>query len=319
MGLLELLAKLRTPLLDKMFLLITELGGEMAFIAVAVVVFWCFSKKDGYLLMTIGFVGMVVNQFLKLSFKVLRPWVKNPDFKAVEAAIDDASGFSFPSGHTQNSVGLYGTLATLSKSSLTRAIFLVLCIIVPFSRLYLGVHTPLDVSFSFFFAIFLICVFKPLFSKIYEKTAYMMIFLSVLSVLALLFVIYVQFIFDPSTLASDQLHNYESALKNAYLILGAILGVLIALPIERRFIKFDESGRWYTQIIKAAFGLLLVLLLLEGLKLPLNYILPENTIARALRYGLVVFFAIVIYPLSFKLYRKLENSIEKSRKIKKAK
>ena len=319
MEFLELLSRLRTPLLDKMFLLITELGGEMAFIAVAVVVFWCFSKKDGYLLMTIGFVGMVANQFLKLSFRVLRPWVKNPDFKAVGAAIPDAGGFSFPSGHTQNSVGLYGTLATVSKSSLTRAIFLVLCLVVPFSRLYLGVHTPIDVGFSFFFAIFLICVFKPIFERIYKNTAHMMSFLFLLCALAILFVIYVQFIFDPSTLSSDQVENYVSALKNAYLILGAIVGVLIALPIERHFIKFSESGKWYTQVLKSAVGLVLVLVLLEGLKLPLNYILPENTLARALRYGLVVLFAISIYPLSFKWFKLLENSIEMSRKIRKIK
>ncbi|MBQ3017520.1 MAG: hypothetical protein IJD89_01105, partial [Clostridia bacterium] len=69
MKLLWLLAELRTPFLDKLFLLITELGGELSFIAVAVIVFWCFSKKNGYLLLSVGFLGMVMNQFLKISFK----------------------------------------------------------------------------------------------------------------------------------------------------------------------------------------------------------------------------------------------------------
>ena len=69
MKFLELLAGLRSPLLDKLFLLITELGGEMVFIAVSVIVFWCVSKKNGYLLLSVGFVGMVVNQFLKKRVK----------------------------------------------------------------------------------------------------------------------------------------------------------------------------------------------------------------------------------------------------------
>ena len=319
MRFLEFLATLRTPLLNKLFLLITELGGEMAFIAVAVIVFWCFSKKNGYLLLSVGFVGMVVNQFLKISFGILRPWDLNPSFEAVPEAVPDAGGFSFPSGHTQNSVGIFGTIATFAKNSWIRAICLVICLIVPFSRMYLGVHTPLDVFFSFFFAILVILTIKPIFCEAYRTTCRMYIFLGVMSILAILFVVYVEFIFDPSTLAENQVHNYTSALKNAYLILGALVGVLIAFPIERHLIKFDEGGKWYTQIFKVVIGLGLVLLLLNGLKLPLNMILPEYTFARTVRYGLVVIFVIAVYPISFKWFRKLENKIEKMRTRKRIK
>ena len=313
MRFLELLATLRTPLLDKLFLLITSLGGEMVFIAVAVIVFWCVSKKNGYLLLSVGFVGMVVNQFLKISVRILRPWDLNPSFSAVPEAVPDAGGFSFPSGHTQNSVGIFGTIFSFAKNKVVRALCLILCIIIPFSRMYLGVHTPLDVFFSFFFAIFLIIAITPIFEFCYKKTARMYIFLGFMAILAVLFATYVQFIFDPSVLDEGQMHNYISALKNAYLILGAIVGVIIAFPIERRFIKFNESGKWYTQVFKVAIGLCLVLGLLEGLKIPLNAFLPENTLARALRYGLVVIFVICIYPISFKWFKKLEDKIERKR------
>lgn len=319
MNFLEFLSTIRTPLLDKLFLLITELGGEMAFIAIAVIVFWCFSKKNGYLLLSVGFVGMVVNQFLKISFGILRPWDLKPGFEAVPQAVPDASGFSFPSGHTQNSVGIFGTISTLVKNEWVKAICLVICIIVPFSRMYLGVHTPLDVSFSFFFAILVILTIKPIFNEAYRTMRRMYLFLGAMSVLAILFVLYVELIFDPSTLAQDQMHNYTSALKNAYLILGALVGVLIAFPIERQFIKFHEGGKWYTQVFKVVIGLLVVLLLLEGLKLPLNAILPEYTLARAMRYGLVVIFVIAVYPISFKWFKKLEDKIENARLKKKSK
>ena len=71
MEFLELLVGLRTPVFDKLFLLITELGGEMAFIAISVIVFWCVSKRDGYLLLCVGFLGTVANQFFKISFRIL--------------------------------------------------------------------------------------------------------------------------------------------------------------------------------------------------------------------------------------------------------
>lgn len=313
MQFLEFLSNFRTPALDKLFLLVTELGGEMAFIAVAVIVFWCFSKRDGYLLLSIGFLGTVANQFLKLSFGILRPWDLNPDFEAVPEAIPDAGGFSFPSGHTQNSIGIFGTISLISKNAWVKAIALLICIIVPFSRMYLGVHTPLDVFFSVFFAILVIMATKPLMYKAYKSNAGMIIFLGVMAIIALSFLIYVELIFDTSSLAVSQMHNYTSAQKNSYLIFGALAGVLIAFPIERKYVKFDESGKWYTQIFKAVIGLIIVLGLLEGLKLPLNAIFDENTIARAIRYGLIVIFVIDIYPISFKWFKRLENKIEKKR------
>ena len=225
----------------------------------------------------------------------------------------DAGGFSFPSGHTQNSVGIFGTVFSFSKNKWMKDVCLILCLIIPFSRMYLGVHTPLDVFFSFFFAIFLIIVISPIFEFCYKKTGRMYAFLGFMSVLAIFFVVYVQFIFDPEVLDESQMHNYTSALKNAYLIFGALVGVLIALPIERYLVKFNEGGKWYTQVFKSAIGIALTLGLLEGLKIPLNAILPEYTIARALRYGLVVIFVIAIYPISFKWFARLEDKIERKR------
>ena len=156
-----------------------------------------------------------------------------------------------------------------------------------------------------------------IFELAYSSAKGMFIFLSSMGVIAVLFLVYVEFIFDPSTLAESQMHNYVSAQKNAYMILGALIGVIISFPIERFLIKFDEKGKWYTQILKVTIGLLLVLGLLNGLKLPLNAILPENTIARSVRYGIVVVFVIAVYPISFKWFRRLEDAIEKRRIAKK--
>ncbi|MBQ3041494.1 MAG: phosphatase PAP2 family protein [Clostridia bacterium] len=316
MEFLELLSGIRTPFFDKVFLLLTELGGEMAFIAIAVITFWCFSKKDGYLLLSIGFFGTIVNQFLKISFRILRPWDINPNFYAVPEAIPDAGGFSFPSGHTQNAVGTFGTIFTITKKRWLKAISVAICLIVPFSRMYLGVHTPLDVMFSFFFAILVIALVKPIFYRIYSKKYGMYIFIAIMGIIALLFLIYLEFIFDPNVLSSDQMHNYISALKNAYLIFGALIGVLISYFIESRYVKFEVSGRWYTQVLKAVIGLILLICLLEGLKLPINAIFDENTIGRALRYALVVIFAVAIYPMSFKLFTRLENKLERKKQQK---
>ena len=109
MELLYALESIRTPFLDKLMALVTNLGGETVFIAAAIIVFWCISKKCGYYMMTVGFAGTIINQFLKLWFRIPRPWVKDPNFSIVESARAEATGYSFPSGHTQNAFATLGS------------------------------------------------------------------------------------------------------------------------------------------------------------------------------------------------------------------
>ena len=106
MGFLYALESIRCPLLDSFFSVITYLGSEWLFIAAAVIVFWCYNKRDGYYLLAAGLIGTVVNQFLKIVCQVPRPWMRDPKFTIVESARADAGGYSFPSGHSQNATAV---------------------------------------------------------------------------------------------------------------------------------------------------------------------------------------------------------------------
>mgnify|MGYP000199323775 CR=1 FL=1 len=59
MELLYALESIRTPFLDKLMGLVTNLGGEAVFIAAAIIVFWCLNKSCGYYMMTVGFAGTI--------------------------------------------------------------------------------------------------------------------------------------------------------------------------------------------------------------------------------------------------------------------
>ncbi len=303
MDFLYFLEELRIPFFDYFFLLVTKLGEETLFMALAITIFWCFSKKEGYYILSVGFVGTVINQFLKLSFKIPRPWVRDTNFKAVEGAIEEASGYSFPSGHTQISVGTYGSVAYSFKNKLVRIICIAICILVPFSRMYLGVHTPSDVLVSILVSVLLILLIRPIIDRAYENDKYMYIFIASISLLAVAYLLYVHLM--PTDNIDEA--NYISGLKNAYTLVGALGGMLISYPIEKKYVKFETSGKWYTQVLKVALGLIIMLGLLNLLKYPLNAIFPEYTIARAIRYFLVVVFAVVIYPLSFPIFKRLEK------------
>lgn len=306
MEFLRLLEKIRNPFFDFIFGLITYCGDEIIFMAVAIILFWCVSKKEGYYILTVGFVGTIINQFLKLAFRIPRPWVKDPNFTIVESAREAATGYSFPSGHTQNSVGTFGSIAYGFKQKWLRITCIVLAILVPFSRMYLGVHTPLDVGVSIGIALILIFAMRPIINKAEKNPKVMYIFLGSMLLMAVLFVLYVELYNFPNDIDS---HNYASGLKNAYTLLGALLGMIIAYPIESNYIKFEVKDKWYINIIKVALGLGLVLGIKAGLKPLLYFICNNHPCADAIRYMLIVIFAVCVYPLLFPVFRKIDNKL----------
>ena len=92
MEFLYLLEKLRVPGLNELMLTVTRLGEETAFLVVALVVFWCVDKYWGYFVLGVGLMGTVLSQFMKLLFRIPRPWVLDENFTILEAAREGAGG-----------------------------------------------------------------------------------------------------------------------------------------------------------------------------------------------------------------------------------
>ena len=299
MGLLYALESIRTPVLDKIMSVITLLGGELFFMVIAVAVFWCVSKREGYYLMIVGFFGTVINQFLKILCCVPRPWVKDPGFTIVESARAEATGYSFPSGHTQNAVATYGGMARYTNKTWLRVLLIVLTVLVAFSRMYLGVHTPLDVGVSFVVAAALVMLVYPLMEEADRRPAVLTRTIAVMVVCSGLFVGYLYLRGDTGATAEDAA-NYVSALENAWKLTGATLGMLIANIADRKYVRFETQAVWWAQLIKLAVGFGLLLAIRAGLKAPLIALLGGSAaIAGGVRYLLVVLFAGCVWPLTF--------------------
>ena len=302
MEVLRFLEGIRNPFLDGFFSFVTHFGEETIFIVLGLLFFWCINKKEGYYLLSIGFIGTVLNQFLKLFFRVPRPWVKDESFTIVESARAEATGYSFPSGHTQSSVGVFGAIARWEKNKILKTLCILLCVLVPISRLYLGVHTPLDVGVSVGIALALIFGFYPIIKKGFENDKTMRIVLLVMTVLSaglLLFVLAYKFPEDVDA------NNLASGIKNAYKMLGCTLGIYIGFEVDRKYINFKTEATFWAQVIKYALGLLILLGIKEGMRAPLNLIFGGSFIADGIRYFLIVIFAAIVWPLTFKWFSRL--------------
>lgn len=299
MEFLYLLEKIRLPGLNELMLAITTLGEETAFLVIGLLVFWCINKKWGYYVMSVGFSGSILSQFMKILCRIPRPWVKDPNFTILEQAKEAAAGYSFPSGHTQSAVGTLGAIAACERKRWIQAACIALAVLVGFSRMYIGVHTPEDVLVGALLSVVLILILYPLFFGKVDLTQWVLAGVSVLSVCYLIFMEVFPFPADTDT------HNLESAIKNAYTLLGSSIGLALVYPMECRWVNFEEKAPFPAQILKFVFGLAVVLAVKEGLRAPLDAIFGGHLAARSVRYLLIVFVAGFLWPMTFRFINKI--------------
>lgn len=306
MKVLYALESIRVPWLDTVMAAITHLGEETVFMVAALFVFWCVSKRHGYYLLAIGFAGTVLNQFLKLLFRIPRPWVLDSNFTIVESARAQATGYSFPSGHSQNAIGTFGGIARFTRRKWVRVAAIVVAVLVPLSRMYLGVHTPLDVGVAAVIAVALVFALYPLMERSDSWHGVMGAVLAVMLALAVGYLLFVSLYPFPADVDAA---NLASGVENAWKLLGATVGMLVGWWLDVRFIHFDTRAVWYVQLIKLVGGLALLLGIRAVLKAPLAAALGAGA-GGAVRYGVMVLFAAAVWPMVFApLCRALEKRI----------
>ena len=296
---------MRTGVGDFFFATVTHLGEETFFLALAILFYWCISKRQGYYILFTGLIGTVINQFLKILCRIPRPWIIDPNFKPVGAAVEEATGYSFPSGHTQNVAGTYGCIGRYNHQRWLKITCLVIILLVAFSRMYLGVHTPLDVTVSLGIAAALVFGLHFVFRTEESTDKYMPWLIAVSLALAVGFAIYVSLLSASDFKSSADLANLASARKNAATLLGCLIGLAVVYPIDRYLVKFDTKARWYSQVIKLCIGVGIVLGIKVGLSKPLVYLFGNEYVARSVRYLLIVGFAGGVWPLTFKRFANL--------------
>lgn len=292
----------RNPLCDALFSVITLLGEETFFILIGLMFFWCINKKEGYYLLTVGLFGTVLNQFLKLLFRIPRPWVRDTSLIPVEGSVEAATGYSFPSGHTQSAVGIFGGIARWNKGVLVRILCVIACLLVGFSRMYLGVHTPADVLVSACIALVLVFGLYPLMAKAVDSPKTMRWLMACILALTVGYLLFVHFYAFPADV--DQ-NNLQHGIENAYKMMACLAALWLAYEVDHRWSHFDTKAVWWVQVLKLSLGLIPILAIKAGLKAPLNALIGNEYVADAIRYFLLTAFAGCVWPFTFAWFAKL--------------
>ncbi|MFA6878394.1 MAG: phosphatase PAP2 family protein, partial [Fusobacterium sp.] len=292
MSFLNLLRNYRTPFWNEIWNLITKLGEGTTVIVIICIIYWCLNKKLGKILGYIFFMSSLVVQGLKIGCRIERPWIIDPSFKAVSLALKNATGYSFPSGHSQSSTSVFGGLAFYFRSRIIKIFLILIPILVCFSRLYLGVHTLKDVIIGFlitFIIAFVVIKYTKAYSR-YQRIELMIITAILGSILLIYsFSLYIKNIMDVEYLV------------DSFKIIGSSFGFVLGNYLEGNFVKFRvKTIRIWEQLVKIIFGLLGLALLIKFFKLLSDLLGFKVLIFYGVEYFILIFWVIYIWPMIFK-------------------
>jgi len=303
MEILRFFEGIRSPFLDSVIGLITRLGEETVAIVILCAIFWCISKRVAYVIGISYFLSGLTVQGLKICFRVDRPWVADPTLKPVESAYEHATGYSFPSGHTQSSTALFSSLGVQIKQRAVQIVCFVLPVLVAFSRMYLGVHTLQDVVVSLVITfLFVLLTVKVMSGETSNKKRNLIISL-VMVVYAGIVILIAMILHSNGTIEKEYVAD---CLKAA----GAGIGFAVGMFVERTYIDFPVKSRGIVwQIIKYVIGLAILIGIKEGLK----PVIGSSLVADMARYFLMITWVTLFYPLLIKkFFKPVENKEQTS-------
>lgn len=100
----ETVGSILTPLMNA----VTKLSAGFLPIAMMCMIYWAFDRKAGRKILAGLGGGLFINGFLKLTFCVYRPWIRDTRILPYGDSKTAATGYSFPSGHTTRATAMFG-------------------------------------------------------------------------------------------------------------------------------------------------------------------------------------------------------------------
>ena len=269
LDIIRFIQSFHNPFLDILFQAITMIGEEIFLAIIFTAIYWTFNKQLGEFFGFSIFSSICINGAIKNIVRAPRP-IGEAGIRTIRE--HTATGYSFPSGHSQISSSFFSSAAIFLKHRWLYVISIILTCLVGLSRLYLGVHYPIDVVCGILLGLLISLVLYKIFISAKNIIPIYLGFGVVFIGLLLIF---------PS----------NDFLKSVALFVGFIIGVYI----EKKFVNFSIDGSFKKRFIRWFFGILSI-----GAIYSLKFILPHDIdIITFIRYMLLSLWGIGIYPYIF--------------------
>jgi len=273
-------------------------GEQLVCVAVLGFLYWCYDKEFGKFVGLNVLTANVLNPMIKNIFIRRRPYFDHPEIqclKPVEKGADiydiSAQGYSFPSGHSSNAVTVFSSLPLYKRNKWLTVIGVVLPLLVGVSRFCLGVHYPTDVLCGWLLGLVVILVVPVLYRRIKNRWLFF----------ALLLAVSIPGFFYCKS--SDYFTSF-----------GMLVGFMAAMVFEEKCVRFENTRSPLRCVLRIVGGVAVYFGLNVLLKLPFPKVfLDSGTMAaycvRALRYMVVTFVTIGVYPM---IFRRMDRVFKKS-------
>ncbi len=308
------------PFVESFFNTITDFPFSPVTILLLATLYWSVEKNLGFFLLFSQASGNYINNIIKNCFCVYRPWIRDGRINPPAKAKAGATGYSFPSGHSQNVMSQYGALGyslirkDKEEKSHRWTWAVVLCIliifIVGFSRNFLSVHTPQDVLTGLCEGLILFILSDKLLS--WEKSGEQngkanrdLIIVITGTVLIIASSLFVKFKSYPQDYVDGVLIVDPYKMQSDYFSgAAAFLALLWGWLWEKRKIHFTTECSLRCKVIRVLIGgagVGIISIVFSSLIKPL---IPSYHLYSILKNFLLYFFAIGLYPLCFTVVEK---------------
>jgi len=254
------------PALDLPFRAFTFIGDELFFLLFLPLVYWCLDRRTGARVTLLFLISAYVNAAVKVFVDQPRP---GPYDARVWAYSDVGGSGGFPSGHTQNPVVVWGFLAAKVRRTWLWIVAAVLIVMIPLSRLYLGVHFPHDLLGGYVIGALLLFVFLR-WGELGEQWIASRKVGAQLALVAIL------------TLALILVFLTEDGVTTGATLLGMGLGFVV----QAHWIGFEVDGELWRRAARYALGAAVMVGLWAGLRAAFSALEPE-LLFRFIRYVLM--------------------------------
>lgn len=225
-------------------------------------IYWCIDKRKGLYIFMTATACLVVNSVIKLTACVYRPWIRDPRIIPAGNAIQEATGYSFPSGHTAAAGSMLGGTAICFKErKFVPPICIIVLLMVAFSRNYLGVHTPQDVLAALILSAVCLCSMRRLFLHLEahpeQEDKWLLIFFLVSG--AALFYVTVK-TYPMDYVDGKLLVDPKDMMRDGVKDFGQMGAMCIGRYAEKRFVNFRPAGLKAKGIALSVAGIVPVVL-----------------------------------------------------------
>ena len=258
-----------SPALDTPFKVLTLMGSETFYLVFFPLIYWCIDRRFGARLIVLFLLSSCVNAVAKEAAGQPRPFQYDP----VVQKLWNAGGGGFPSGHTQSAVIIWGYLASQARRAWLWVAAGLLIVLIPLSRIYLGVHFPTDLLGGYVIGGGLLVLYLRFEPGVEAWLAHRSVPLQLGAALAFPCLI---------LLVSPDVDEYQVKTTASMMGMGA------GFVVERRWIGFDSGGSLWKRANRLLVGMGIMVALHQGLGL------LEADTDQALAFG---FFRYVIVGL----------------------